>query len=102
MHWYDTSLKYLKRSIELVNEHFSEELNEGVNYIKSILLKMKIYFTTYHNTMLIERKRFIGEEWKLYPYIVDEDTLQMASVNSSRLKTFNVKRDHIVQGLVES
>ena len=79
MKWYDTALKYLKESISSLQ---NMPLNRNINIphgFEHILQQMRKKFSAFHNKSLINKKKRIGEDWKLFPYFVDQGLLQIRS-----------------------
>ena len=72
MKWYDTALKFLKESISsLKRMPFNSNINIPPG-LKQSLQRMKTKFVEFHNKSLMNKKKRIGEDWKLFPYLVDE------------------------------
>lgn len=74
LHWYDTSLKYLKEAIDSFNQLSKEQRRDLQlpDNFESTLLQMRKSYAKYHNAMLMKKRNNVGPEWKLFPYLVDE------------------------------
>ena len=74
LHWYDTSLKYLREAIDLFNQISEEERRILLlpSAFEDTLLQMKRGYSKYHNSLLIKKQQNIGPEWKLFPNLVNE------------------------------
>ena len=71
--WYNASIECLRESIYLYGQcldkkpkyHLLPDLNE-------ILLSKKKVYSNSHNKMLIEKRKTLGPDWRLFSYFVDE------------------------------
>ena len=73
--WYDTSLKFLKQSLDSLETLSNVQLKKFPESLEQILLRMKYLLPVYHNEMLGKKQSYIGSDWKLFPYIVDKGVL---------------------------
>ena len=75
MGWYDTALKYLKESISsLKSTHLNLKINIPLGFNRN-LQRMRKKFVEFHNTSLMNKRKRIGEDWKLFPYLIDNGLL---------------------------
>lgn len=74
LHWYDTSLKYLKAAIDKFFPLSKEKRDEFPKALETDLLLMKKQFPSYHNDMFYKKSNLIGPDWKVYPRVVNTGT----------------------------
>jgi hypothetical protein len=67
--WYDTSIKFFKGAKDLLVS------KNSINYNNSKMDQKIREIVRLHNSLLVRKKERIGAEFKLFPYIVDGDTL---------------------------
>ena len=72
MKWYDTALKYLRESVISYEQLPLEAKNDVPPWFINTLHEMKKNFTKVHNKSLLNKKKRVGEDWKLFPYLIDE------------------------------
>ena len=71
LHWYDTSLKYLNASIDMLYSLEKEKHDNIPKKLEKELLKMMKHFPSYHNQIFSKKSNIFGPDWKVYPYAVN-------------------------------
>ena len=69
--WYDSSIRYLKESLESLPIMYNETQHTGAVELRKVILEMKTQYISYHNELYHEKPNIFGKWWKLYPYMVD-------------------------------
>ena len=88
--WYDNSLQYLKASLEGFHNLSETQKKEFLpTNFKEKLLMMRSSYSVAHNEMLYKKRKHIGSDWKLFPYLVDKGVLKAFKGNNKYLGSSN-------------
>ena len=70
--YYDSAIEYLKTAVDMLRGVREDKNVFHSKQLKDRLLEMRKTYPSYHNELLEKLKRPIGNDWKLYPYKVDQ------------------------------
>ena len=89
MHWYDTSIEYLKEAINLFYSLTKLQIKHtGLPAsFESMVLQMRMDMAEYHNMLLLKKQNHIGSDWKLFPYLVNEGNVTTSQISCTKLST---------------
>ena len=88
--WYDNSLQYLKASLEGFHNLSETQKEEFLpTNFKEKILMMRSSYSVAHNEMLYKKRKHIGSDWKLFPYLVDKGVLKAFKGNNKYLGSSN-------------
>ena len=75
--WYDNSLQYLNASVDAFYTFSETQKKEFLpaDFGETLLLMTNSYSVA-HNEMFYKKRKQIGSDWKLFPYLVDKGVLK--------------------------
>ena len=73
-HFFDSSIYFIKESFHSFRSFSSELLHE-------YMLKLKVEIVNLHNNYLLERQKLIGKNFRVVPFLFDEESLSPSDPN---------------------
>merc|ERR1712226_1168340 len=70
--WYDNSLMYLEEAVNVLYRLSVTERNKWPFTFHSTMLNLTKSYSTAHNKMLNNNRKYIGSDWKSSPFFVKE------------------------------
>ena len=83
LHWYDTSIRYLKQAINKFSSTSRKPYNSSFfeHILQECLVLMKKWYSSYHNELLNKMGYPIKlDDYKLFPVMINEGNRSMASL----------------------
>ena len=74
LHWYDSSIRYLKQAIDELFSNTRKVYNSSFfeRFLQECLTSMKKWYSSYHNELLHKMGNPIGMDYKLLPLRINE------------------------------
>jgi len=95
LNWFDSAIKLLRAAIDMFyNIRDSVTANYGI-VVDDLLSSIRSKYSLYHNEMASKVDNPVGPDWKVYPYPVDEGTLQ--PVTNDTLEQVELKALHAIR-----